>query len=795
MTLFKMLPVLEGMFKRGLVIGTVLLWASAMFGACLQIGVAVLPDNVALADAAAGSATMWLLTIAHMLGNCLVWQIAESRWRRAAPGLFFVVTLLAGSAVCFLRPAVTPLAIVSIGIVTLCVAPHVSRRSSIAMSLINIVLLTAITLYTEQALDVSVLSVAEKVVHTIGTLISRVMIFMVGTPVYHAIYHVLLEQSETNAMLRTTELLLRNEVDERQKTSSQLQRQNSYLAALNETSKGLVQRMDKKAVVESIVKRACELVNAEHAFVSLLTADNRTLDNAVSIGLFAEASASSALNVRRREGMSGRVLQTGAPIVVDDHRAWAGAVSIQNDPVRAIVVMPLSLGGTTIGVLGLAHTAPDRRFDAEQISAIERFAGLAAVALDNAALYEASKKHEMQLEYRVSERTRELSAMLNIANVLSSTFDLDALLGRFFEELVQAVPATSGAVFVVQSDEQLKSAYCTERTAMANSPSWPLRGHLAKVVHGRAPIIINDVHRVPDPRAEEFRALHLEHLRRPVGTEIVSWMGVPIVINDKAIGLVALEHRLPNMFTTAQAELALAMSQQAALAIENARLHTQTVQAAAAAERSRLARDLHDSVSQAVFGISLGVRSIERLAIDDPARAFEPLPYVLSLADAALTEMRALIFELRPESLEQEGLLSALQKQIAATRARHSVTVSDQLCAREPAIDLKLKEALYRVALEAMHNAVKYARCSQIDLVLRDEATKLVLEVSDNGIGFDPANVPQGHYGLKTMRERMTQLNGSIDIDSAVGHGARIVAHLPKVKVLDRFGFGIAPAV
>jgi signal transduction histidine kinase len=309
---------------------------------------------------------------------------------------------------------------------------------------------------------------------------------------------------------------------------------------------------------------------------------------------------------------------------------------------------------------------------------------------------------------------------------------------------------------------------------------WPLRGILAEAFYGGQPIILADAHDPNDPRATAFRNFVLEQTGTSLSPHVVTFMCVPIRAHNKSVGIIALHHDRPNAYSTAHAELAYAIAQQAGLAIENTRLHTQSVQAAAAAERSRLARDLHDSVSQAIFGISLGAKSMERLAVDDPSRVLEPLPYVINLANAALTEMRALIFELRPESLEQEGLLSALQKQSAAMSARHNLRVVEQFTAREPAISLNIKEALYRIAMESMHNIVKYARAQTVTLSLHEDSDSVRLEVRDDGIGFEPDQVPAGHFGLKSMRERVAELNGRIDIESSSGGGTRIAVQISK---------------
>lgn len=177
--------------------------------------------------------------------------------------------------------------------------------------------------------------------------------------------------------------------------------------------------------------------------------------------------------------------------------------------------------------------------------------------------------------------------------------------------------------------------------------------------------------------------------------------------------------------------------------------------------------------------MALGARTMEHLVVSDPWRVLEPFPHVVSLAEAALTEIRALIFELRPESLQEEGLLAALRKNAAALEKRHGLVVRQDFCADEPDIDLGLKEAFYRIGLEAMHNAVKHARASHIDLSLHTCGSALCLTIEDNGIGFDASNVPSGHFGLKTMSERVVQYNGSIEVDSTPGAGTRIKVSVP----------------
>jgi signal transduction histidine kinase len=140
--------------------------------------------------------------------------------------------------------------------------------------------------------------------------------------------------------------------------------------------------------------------------------------------------------------------------------------------------------------------------------------------------------------------------------------------------------------------------------------------------------------------------------------------------------------------------------------------------------------------------------------------------------------MRALIFELRPESLEREGLVAAFTKQAAALQARHEVAVSTELC-DEPDLPLRTKQELYRIAQEAMHNTVKHARANKVALRLHQTGEELVLEVQDDGAGFDPSASFPGHLGLHSMRERVANLGGTFQIQSTVGAGTRVCASIP----------------
>jgi signal transduction histidine kinase len=252
---------------------------------------------------------------------------------------------------------------------------------------------------------------------------------------------------------------------------------------------------------------------------------------------------------------------------------------------------------------------------------------------------------------------------------------------------------------------------------------------------------------------------------------------LPLVYRGQSHGALVVYYPNPGPPDDEIALLA-AIADQAAVVVENNRLYAEAQGQAAIEERQRLARELHDSVSQALYGIGLGARTARTLISQDPAKAVAPVEYVLQLAEAGLTEMRALIFELRPESLEAEGLIAAIEKQAASLHARHRITVNATLC-DEPVVPLPIKEAVYRIVQEGLHNVIKHARATEVDLTLECDDVAIRFDIRDNGVGFDAASEYPGHLGLQSMRERAARLGGHVTIESAPRSGSRISGFVP----------------
>jgi signal transduction histidine kinase len=289
---------------------------------------------------------------------------------------------------------------------------------------------------------------------------------------------------------------------------------------------------------------------------------------------------------------------------------------------------------------------------------------------------------------------------------------------------------------------------------------------------GKPPMIVEDWR----------RELHVARPQLLRDHDVISTILIPIPGLDRDFGIVGIGSLRPRSFAADQVQflqtvahiLGLAIERnnagQAALAIENARLI-----AAVLEERQRLARDLHDSVTQAIYGVTLHAEAANRLlAAGDVKTVAHYLHKLQETAQEALEEMRLLIFELRPPILDQEGLVAALQARLGAVEGRANLQttfVTEGVARLAPSIE----QALYRIAQEALNNALKHARAGHINVSLHRRNSTVILAITDDGIGFDPDLARgRGGLGLRGIEERVAQIGGSLVLRSTPGAGTEV---------------------
>lgn len=292
--------------------------------------------------------------------------------------------------------------------------------------------------------------------------------------------------------------------------------------------------------------------------------------------------------------------------------------------------------------------------------------------------------------------------------------------------------------------------------------------------HGLLAVLLRDPTpvRVPDIRAHprfEWWPRHHPELR--------DFLGMPIVEGDRILGALYLANKqAPGGFTADDEDLLRILAAHAAIALVNARLYERSRELSIMEERNRIARELHDAVSQKLFSLRLTADAAAALVDRDPARAQAQLATVRALAAEASDELRAIVVGLRPADLAAEGLDAALRKQVGLLDRVHAARV--RLVAEPvPRLPAAREQAAYRIAQEALHNALRHAEPRTVEVRLSARDGALALEVSDDGAGFAPAG--NGSLGLASMRERARAAGGRLVVDSRPGGGTTVRLEVP----------------
>jgi signal transduction histidine kinase len=337
---------------------------------------------------------------------------------------------------------------------------------------------------------------------------------------------------------------------------------------------------------------------------------------------------------------------------------------------------------------------------------------------------------------------------------------LDEVLAVVCNEARQLTGASGCAILLLEDDKWLRV------TSNSGTPS-PVLHRLAigeslagRVVAQAKPLILNDL----DSQVQAY-------YKNP---DLESLLAIPLWADEVIIGALDIVNK-PGGFDEEDIRIMSLFGDQAAIAIKNAQLHEQAEKLAVIEERQRLARELHDSVSQALYSVSLYAEAARMaLSAGKPRVAADNLEAVRNMAREAILDMRMLIFELHPPALEEEGLASALQARLEAVESRSGLQTEFHIRG-ERRLPIAIEEELYRIAQEALTNAVKHARARKVVIRLTADDERYSLEVQDDGLGFDVSTADRsGGLGLRGMKERANCVNGVLSIDSIPGQGTTL---------------------
>ncbi len=374
---------------------------------------------------------------------------------------------------------------------------------------------------------------------------------------------------------------------------------------------------------------------------------------------------------------------------------------------------------------------------------------------------------QQTLEQRVQERTRELRALYDVLSAASASLELETVLQRSLDAVLDVMRCKVGAVHLLGESGHLLNL-AAGRGIPSDTPSQissvPVDSGLAgTVIQSGEPTLVRDIASSPLPLLSIPAALDQTYL------------GVPLRSRGRTLGVLSVLGEAGRRFADEEVALLIHIADEVGIAVENAQLYRQAEQLAVMRERQRLARELHDSVTQALYSLTLLAEAARRMAGSGELRqAQEPLYRLNAIAQQALKEMRLLVYELRPLVLKREGLVGALQHRLDAVEGRAGVEAR-LLVHGEVKLPSEVEEALYRIVQEALNNALKHAAASAVTVTIHAEDQAAEIEVVDDGTGFDPQTANAGGgMGLTTMRERAEKMGARLEVESAPGQGTTV---------------------
>ena len=377
-----------------------------------------------------------------------------------------------------------------------------------------------------------------------------------------------------------------------------------------------------------------------------------------------------------------------------------------------------------------------------------------------------------ELEHRVAERTRELSTLLDISKAVSSTLELGPLLDVVLKQLETIIQYT-GATILIRDDEDSDLVILAHKGPLrpeqvSSTRLSPADVERCPTLNQGVPVVLDDL-RGDSPAVRAHRAVMPQAV-----IELFAYaravLLVPLKVRDRLIGVLRIDSSEPNRYTTQDAELALALASQAAIAIDNARLYDKARDLAAFEERQHLARELHDSVTQTLCALAMLGKILPETWARNPEEGRRSVANLGEMTQCALAEMRTLLLELRPGTLLEASLDDLLHQLAEALRSRTRAPIVVEV-AGATRLPSDVHVTFYRIAQEALSNAGKHAAASRVRVRLRCSEDAAALTISDDGIGFVPAEIPPGNLGTIIMRERAEGIGATLTVDSAPGRG------------------------
>lgn len=397
--------------------------------------------------------------------------------------------------------------------------------------------------------------------------------------------------------------------------------------------------------------------------------------------------------------------------------------------------------------------------------------GLSAEIVERKRLQDEVHRYTEELEQRVADRTRDLSVLYGVTAVASNVLDLDELLSRLLEQSLSAMRCKAGIIHLL--DESVSTLRLNTEKGVPSDISDGIVTFLANQGEARDLFEKHSSFIIPDLESD----LRVPQIVRESGW--CTYIGVPIQdTGGQLLGILSIFGETKDQLTIEELTLLSSIADHIGLAVENVRLRHKAEQSAVLEDRQRLARELHDAVSQSLFSASVIAETLPRLWERNPLVVQQNLGDLHLLIRGALAEMRILLLELRPLSMENAVLGDLIHQLVDGIKGRAQLDVTLQIQGQAE-IPTQVKRNLFRIAQEALNNVVKHARAQHVGLMLNQSVEQITLCIDDDGHGFDASSVDSGHLGLQIMRERADNIGADLTISSHSGQGTKIVVTWP----------------
>jgi signal transduction histidine kinase len=541
------------------------------------------------------------------------------------------------------------------------------------------------------------------------------------------------------------------------------QTDHDRLRAVLDAAIALTSELSIEVVLQRIVEAAAELTGAQYAALGVIDQSGTGLENFVTTGLDDETIRAIG-DLPRGRGILGVLIRDAQPLRLADISADPRSVGFppNHPPMKSFLGVPVLLRGVAYGNLYLTEKAGADEFTDNDQELVQLLAAQAAVAIENARLYESATRWGEQLQ-----------SLAEVGNALATEIELPRLLELVVTRLQELIDAR--LVFIARP--QADGETVIQTVAGENADTYvgmkldPTRSKTARVLERRRSERVDSL--IDDPEVEQQAA-------RYMGAR--TGLFVPLLARDRAIGVIVAQDKqqADPRFTDEDVRIAEAFAERAAVAIDLservARDALRRVVSGQELERQRLARELHDETGQALTSILLGLKGIEEAKDEEDVR--RSVRALRELVVSTLHDVRRLAVELRPKALDDFGLVPALERLAETFAEQTNVKVEVEAALGDARLGDEVEIALYRIVQEALTNVIKHAKAQTVSVVLTREGDRVAVVIEDDGRGFDPARGHDEGLGLIGMRERIGLVDGRLSVESGTGRGTTIAVEV-----------------